>query len=124
MAERAHAVADPRFLPLRQAQGLCRHASGYLAGAAPGIERQKAERAQWLQESCHALKHESGAARRLADELAAQVAAGSRTRGAAPALEAASGYFAHNIERMNYAVFRAMQFPIGPSAGSGPSAAG
>jgi len=89
------------------------HASGYLAGAAPGIKRHKAGRVEWLEGACHALKHESGAAQRLADELATQAQAGSRTRGAAPALAAASGYFAHNIERMNYALFRAMQFPIG-----------
>jgi len=89
------------------------HASGYLAGAAAGVRRKPPERAQWLEDACHALKHESGAAARLAGELAAQVEAGSRTRGAAEALAAASGYFAHNKERMNYAVFGAMQFPIG-----------
>jgi len=89
------------------------HASGYLAGAAPGMERHQAGRAGWLEGACHALKHDAGAAPRLAGELAAQVQAGSRTRGAAPALAAASGYFAHNIERMNDAVFRAMAFPIG-----------
>lgn len=89
------------------------HASGYLAGAAPGLRRKPEERAQWLEQACHGLKHESGAAQRLADELATQADAGSRTRGAAEALAAASGYFAHNVERMNYAVFRAMAFPIG-----------
>jgi hypothetical protein len=89
------------------------HASGYLAGAAPGIKGRKTQRAEWLEGACHALKHESGAAQRLCEELTAQVHAGSRTRGAAPALAAASGYFTHNVERMNYAVFRAMQFPIG-----------
>lgn len=89
------------------------HASSYLAGAAPGIARRKAGRAQWLEGACHSLKHESGAAQRLAVELAAQVEAGACTRAAAPALAAASGYFARNIERMNYAVFQAMAFPIG-----------
>ena len=38
---------------------------------------------------------------------------GSRTRGAGAALAAASGYFAHHQERMNYAVYGAMQLPIG-----------
>jgi len=89
------------------------HASGYLAGAAPGLVRGKAGRAAWLEAACHALKHESGAARRLAGELAAQVEAGARTRRAAPALAAASGYFAHNMERMNYAVCGALHLPIG-----------
>lgn len=89
------------------------HASGYLAGAAPGMHRGKAERATWLTDACHSLKHDAGAAGRLADELADQVQAGSRIRSAAPALEAASGYFAHNIERMNYSLFTALNFPIG-----------
>ncbi len=89
------------------------HASGYLAGAAPGLVRDQAGRAAWLEAACHALKHESGAAQRLAGELAAQVEAGARTRGAAPALAAASGYFAHNVERMNYAVCGALHLPIG-----------
>ena len=35
------------------------HASGYLAGAAAGLRRKPAERAQWLEDACHALKHES-----------------------------------------------------------------
>jgi hypothetical protein len=89
------------------------HASGYLAAAAPGIKGRKDQRAEWLEQACHALKHEHGAAQRLAAELAAQMQAGSRTQASAAALKAASGYFAHNVERMNYAVFRAMSFPIG-----------
>jgi hypothetical protein len=89
------------------------HASGYLAGAAAAMHRSKAQRSGWLDEACHALKHEHGAASRLADALAAQAEAGARTRSAAPALESASGYFAHNLERMKYGVFAAMKFPIG-----------
>jgi hypothetical protein len=89
------------------------HATGYLAGAAAGLRRNSLERAQWLEQACHALKHEEGAAQRLAGELATQVEAGSRTRGAAEALAAARGYFEHNVARMNYALFGAMGFPIG-----------
>ena len=89
------------------------HASGYLAGAAPGMRRKKDAHAQWLGQACHALKHESGGAARLSGELAAQVEAGSRTLSAAQPLAAAAGYFEHNIERMNYPVFTAMGLPIG-----------
>jgi len=53
------------------------------------------------------------AAARLRDELDAQLQAGSRTVGAADALAAAAGYFAHNAERMKYDVFAALQFPTG-----------
>ncbi len=89
------------------------HASGYLAGAAPGMHRKKAEREYWLAEACSALKHEGGGAARLSGEQAAQVAAGSRTRSAAEPLTTAAGYFEHNIERMDYPVFSAMGLPIG-----------
>ena len=58
------------------------HASGYLAGAAAGMHRGQAERAAWLEAQCHALKHESGTAERLAREMLAQAEAGSRTRSA------------------------------------------
>lgn len=88
------------------------HASGHLAGAAPGM-RGKSERATWLTDACHSLKHDAGAASRLADELATQVQSGSRLRSAEPALQAAAGYFANNLERMNYSTFTAMNFPIG-----------
>lgn len=89
------------------------HASEYLTEAAAGMVRKKADRKAWLETACSALKNEHGAAGRIAAELAQQASEGSRTRGAAAALEAASGYFAHNVERMNYAVFRAMKMPIG-----------
>lgn len=89
------------------------HATGYLAGAAPGLHRKHRERAPWLETACHALKHEKGAAARLSAELSAQVLAGTRTAAAAEPLAAAAGYFEHNIERMNYPVFQALNFPIG-----------
>lgn len=88
------------------------HASGYLAAAAPGIKRGKEQRAQWLEKACHDLKHELGSAQRLAGELTAQMEASS-SKTTAPALKAASSYFGHNIGRMNYGLFRAMNFPIG-----------
>lgn len=88
------------------------HASGYLAAAAPGMKRGKEQRGQWLEQACHDLKHESGSAQRLAGELAAQMEAGS-SKATAPAIKAASSYFGHNIGRMNYGLFRALNFPIG-----------
>ena len=89
------------------------HASGYLAGAAPGVERRKAARATWLEQACHELKHEPGAAQRLSRQLTAQVETGSQTSGAASALAAASTYFANHYKRMDYAVYTAMGSPIG-----------
>jgi hypothetical protein len=89
------------------------HASGYLAGAAPGMQRTKVERAAWLADACHTLKHDAGSAQRLAQELATQAMEGGRTRSSTPALDAAARYFTHNVARMNYSLFGAMHFPIG-----------
>jgi len=89
------------------------HASGYLAAAAPGMYRTKAERTAWIEESCHALKHESGAAVRLAEAMTAQTEEGAITRSAQAALASAAGYFTHNLERMKYSVCAAMRMPIG-----------
>lgn len=89
------------------------HASGHLAAAAPGMKTRQAERAQWLEDACHTLKHEPGAAQRLSDELAARQQTGNPRRAAAAPLAAAASYFAHNVPRMAYAAFGAMNFPIG-----------
>ena len=89
------------------------HATGYLAGAAPALHRLKAERSAWLDGACHSLKHDAGAAQRLTEQFVTQAQAGARTCSSATALEAARGYFTHNLERMNYALFGAMNFPIG-----------
>ena len=89
------------------------HASGYLAGAAPGMERGKTQRAVWLEAACHALKHGSGAAKRLATGLSTRAAAATGTAQNVKALQAAATYFTHNVERMNYSVCQAMAMPIG-----------
>lgn len=89
------------------------HASEYLTEAAAGMVRKRGDREAWLKATCHALKHEFGGAKRIAAELAQQASKGSRTRGAAAALGAACSYFANNVERMNYSVYRAMNMPIG-----------
>ena len=89
------------------------HASGYLAGAAPGMERGKAKRAAWLEEACHTLKHDHGAARRLAAELSTRAAAATGSGESVKALKAAATYFTHNVERMNYSTAQAMAMPIG-----------
>lgn len=89
------------------------HASGYLAGAAPGMERGKAQRAAWLEAACHALKHDRGAAQRLATELSTRAEAAPGSGQSVKALQAAATYFTHNVARMNYSVCAAMAMPIG-----------
>ena len=89
------------------------HASEYLAAAAPGMRRSKAQRAQWLEEACHRLKHEAGAAAALSGEFERARAGLAAKSPAIDALERAISYFTNHRERMNYAVFQAMGLPIG-----------
>jgi hypothetical protein len=89
------------------------HASEYLAAAAPGMRRGKAQRAQWLEDACHRLKHESGAAAELIDEFEQARDKLSAKSTALEALERAISYFTNHEERMNYHLYLAMGLPIG-----------
>lgn len=90
------------------------HATGYLAAAALKMRRSKTERTEWLERTCHELKHDLGGAERITNELIKQEEAdGSKQISGKRALQAAVGYFQHNIERMDYARFAELNFPIG-----------
>ena len=69
--------------------------------------------AGWLEQACHHLSNERWVAARLAEELAVPMHGGSHTRAPVPALKEVTGCFQHNVERMNYAIFRLMNFLIG-----------
>ena len=71
-----------------------------------------ARREAWVEEACHRLKHETGAAATLLAEMkdARQKQGGKSTR---KALDKAISYFSNHRERMNYSVYRAMGLPIG-----------
>lgn len=89
------------------------HASEYLAAAAPGMRRGKAKQTQWLEEACHRLKHEAGAAVALISEFEQALAGRGTKSPAITALERATSYFTNHREKMNYATYKAMGLPIG-----------
>ena len=89
------------------------HASGYVGDAAkaayPGDE---SERARWIRERCHALKHRQGAASRILKQMRA-----IDTRGLSAErrdkLDAAITYFANHKHQMHYSRYRKQSLPIG-----------
>jgi hypothetical protein len=91
------------------------HASGYLQSAAaaafPNPQDQE-QRARWLHDQCHRLKHESGAAQTLLQEMqvlaTAQLNATQREQ-----LQSAITYFTNHHPQMNYAAARDQHWPIG-----------
>ncbi len=89
------------------------HVTEYLAEAAGAVHRTKAKRAEWLDESCHALKHQAGAAKDLLGELEEASLNPNLSSGVRKKLEDALSYFANNLERMNYANYGRNKLPIG-----------
>jgi hypothetical protein len=88
------------------------HVSEYLSDAAKGMARGKKQQEQWLEDACHRLKHEGGAAEDLLEAM--QVEREEVTKGSkAEALNKAISYFENHHHRMNYSLHVAMDLPIG-----------
>ena len=88
------------------------HVVEYIHNASEAIYRTKKQREQWIEQTCHKLKHEHGAASAILDEL--QQAAGKKLSArVSENLRAAESYFTNNLERMNYASYRKRHLPIG-----------
>ncbi len=88
------------------------HVSEYLSDAAKAMARGKKKQEQWLEDACHRLKHERGAAEDLLEAM--QDEREELTKGPkAEALNKAISYFENHHHRMNYSVHVAMDIPIG-----------
>ena len=89
------------------------HATSYLADAAEAaFPRHKAHRQEWLDEHCHQLKHQQGAAGRILTEMKA-LAEQPLSATVRKKLDAAITYFANHKHQMNYAHYRRLGLPIG-----------
>ncbi len=89
------------------------HATGYLSGAAKAAHPESfRQREEWLEERCHRLKHERGAAAAILTEL--EGLAGRELRESAREdLEKAISYFRNQGGRMDYARRVRAKLPIG-----------
>jgi len=89
------------------------HAVGYLRLAAKAAHpRRVKERERWLEERCHRLKHEPGAAGALLAEMQ-ELAEGCLSESVAESLQEAITYFSNHQHQMNYAERLAGKLPIG-----------
>ena len=88
------------------------HVSEYIHGSAQAIVRKKADQKVWIEETCHKLKHQHGAAQEILDELKA-ARFKKMSKSAKDKLDAAITYIDNNLGRMNYASYRKTQLPIG-----------
>jgi hypothetical protein len=88
------------------------HTTSYLGRAAKATDRLFSRREEWLDQRCHELKHEKGAATKILAEMQAIPTAGlSET--VCEGLQEAITYFSNHHQQMNYAERRAEKLPIG-----------
>lgn len=89
------------------------HASGYLEGAARGLFRRKGERQDWLLESRHDLKEVPGKAEELLKQMERALEHNPMSTPVREQLHKATTYYANNLDRMDYAGYKASHLPIG-----------
>lgn len=90
------------------------HASGYLAAVAIALyPNQLTQQRQWLQNSCHHLKHEPGAATQLYEQMLELSLGSKHSQTIESNLAAAVTYFHNHQHQMNYALYRGRHYPIG-----------
>ncbi len=92
------------------------HASGYLGKAVEAMfngKRKATEKQAWLDEACHKLKHNVGAAARLLREMMEYRDANKLTVLNREKLDSAISYFKNNKSRMAYARNIENKRPIG-----------
>lgn len=89
------------------------HASGYLGAVAAALyPKQTGEQKQWLDEKCHQLKHDEGAAKALYQQMRRLVQK-THPKTIGENLDAAVTYFRNHLDQMDYADYRSHQYPIG-----------
>jgi hypothetical protein len=90
------------------------HATGYLGAVAVALyPKDTTEQKQWLDQSCHKLKHDVGAAALLYKEMLHLSQSLEHPKNIQDNLAAAVTYFRNHLHQMNYAFYRDRQFPVG-----------
>ena len=89
------------------------HAAGYLGAVAGALYPEDlTEQKQWLEQSCHQLKHETGAATHLYQQMLT-LSQQKHPQAIQDKLTAAVTYFHHHRHQMDYALYRSRHHPIG-----------
>jgi hypothetical protein len=90
------------------------HASGYLGAVAVALyPKDLTQQQQWLNQTCHQLKHDSGAAAQLYEQMRDLSQSHRHPQTIQDNLSAAVTYFQNHLHQMNYAFYRNQHYPIG-----------
>ena len=90
------------------------HASGYLGAVAVALyPKDLTAQQQWLDETCHQLKHDAGSAAQLYQQMRELSDSQAHPKTIQDNLTATVTYFQNHLHQMNYAVYRDQHYPIG-----------
>lgn len=90
------------------------HASGYLGAVAVAHHPTDwAQQQQWLDQRCHQLKHDPGAATALYQQMLELSESQTHAKTIHDNLTAAVTYFHNHLHQMDYALYRQKNYPIG-----------
>lgn len=89
------------------------HLTEYLAEVSKAMFPRAAQREQWMDARCHALKHHHGAAKTILAEIEEAARKEGLSRSQKKILDTTIGYMANNSDRTNYASYRKSHLPIG-----------
>jgi len=90
------------------------HASGYLGAVAVALyPKDLTQQQQWLNQTCHQLKHDSGSAAQLYEQMRELSQSQEHPQTVQDNLSAAVTYFQNHLHQMNYAFYRSQHYPIG-----------
>jgi hypothetical protein len=89
------------------------HLAEHLSEAAGALFPTVSQREAWMEDRCHRLKHEHGAAKRLLEEIEEIHAQGAHPPGELETLGSLIGYLKNNLDRTHYASYRKSHLPIG-----------
>ena len=88
------------------------HATEHLAAVSVVMEKDKEKRREWLEKTCHDLKHKTKGARLILKELKKHRKQCNNEL-IPEVLDQTITYFGNNLERMQYAKFQKEGYPIG-----------
>lgn len=90
------------------------HASGYLGAVAVALyPKDLSQQQQWLNQTCHQLKHDLGFATQLYEQMRELFHSQRHPQTIQDNLSAAVTYFQNHLHQMNYAFYRDQHYPIG-----------
>ena len=82
------------------------HATGYLGAVAVALyPKDLSQQKQWLDQNCHALKHDHGAATQLYQQMLELSQSQQHPQAIQDNLMAAVTYFRNHLHQMNYAFY-------------------